>query len=213
MLALYVVLAAVAIGAGLAIAWYMGNHGGAPYAKQSVPILQPVEVDPLPVAPSNGRGRDPAIQPQERGWTNPAPPPEVQSESWDQRLDKILMLDGEPNEKSDKILQVLASAPAESQVEIVPHLLNMTQDDHYDGVAGLLTNAATPSAVSTLLMNDLLNRRNNLKLPMLLAVASTADHPLKDQAKDMLELFLQADYGANWDQWGSAVNDWLQQNP
>ena len=60
----------------------------------------------------------------------------------------------------------------------------------------------TPSAVSTLLMNDLLNRHNSLKLPMLLAVASNGDHPLKDQAKDMLELFLQADYGTNWDQWG-----------
>jgi len=28
-----------------------------------------------------------------------------------------------------------------------------------------------------------------------------------------LELFLQADYSTNWDQWQAAVDDWLQQNP
>jgi hypothetical protein len=28
----------------------------------------------------------------------------------------------------------------------------------------------------------------------------------------MLELFLQADYSTNWDQWGGAVDAWLQQN-
>jgi hypothetical protein len=88
----------------------------------------------------------------------------------------------------------------------------MAQDDHYDGVAGLLTNATTQPEVATVLMNDLLNRRNTLKLPMLLAIARNNEHPLKDQAKDMLELFLQADYGTNWDDWSSAVDNWLQQN-
>jgi hypothetical protein len=61
-------------------------------------------------------------------------------------------------------------------------------------------------------MNDLLNRRNTLKLPMLLAIASNTDHPLAGQAKDMLELFLQTDYGTNWNQWSDAVTTWLQQN-
>ncbi len=89
----------------------------------------------------------------------------------------------------------------------------MVQDDHYDGAAQLLTNAVTPSAVSTVLMNDLLNRANTLKLPMLLAVAQNTDHPLKDQAREMLELLLQQDNGSNWDQWSAAIDTWLQNNP
>jgi hypothetical protein len=110
------------------------------------------------------------------------------------------------------ITNLMRVAPEEAQVELAQHLINMTQDDHYDGVAQLLTNATTQAAVSTVLMNDLLNRRNNLKLPMLLAIARNEDHPLKDQARDMLELFLQADYSTNWDQWAGAVDAWLQQN-
>jgi hypothetical protein len=130
----------------------------------------------------------------------------------EQKLDDILLGWGDENAKSDKLLALLTNSPAEAQEELSHHLINMTQDDHYDGVAQLLTNAATQTAVSTVLMNDLLNRRNTLKLPMLLAIASNTDHPLAGQAKDMLELFLQTDYGTNWNQWSDAVTTWLQQN-
>jgi hypothetical protein len=61
-------------------------------------------------------------------------------------------------------------------------------------------------------MNDLLNRNNSLKLPMLLAVARQDDHPLKDQAREMLELLLQEDDGDNWDQWSASITTWLQNN-
>ena len=149
----------------------------------------------------------------ERGWTNPVPDPDAQH--WEQKLDEILLGSSgiaEVNDKSDAILKLMTVAPPNGQRELAQHLINMTQDDHYDGVAQLLTNAATQTDVSTVLMNDLLNRRNTLKLPMLLAIARNPDHPLDGQAKDMLSLFLQADYDTNWDQWSAAVDTWLQQN-
>ena len=89
----------------------------------------------------------------------------------------------------------------------------MVQDDHYDGTAAMLTNAATPADVSDVLMNDLLNRNNALKLPMLLAIARNDNHPLKDQALDLLGLLTQEDNGTNWDQWSSTIDTWLQNNP
>ncbi len=135
------------------------------------------------------------------------------STDWEQKLDDILLADVDSNTKADRILALIPTAPPDAQVELSQHLVNMVQDDHYDGAAQLLTNAVTPSAVSTVLMNDLLNRNNTLKLPMLLAVAQNSDHPLKDQAREMLELLLQQDNGSNWDQWSSAINTWLQNNP
>jgi hypothetical protein len=209
-LALVAVLAMAAIGAGLLIAWYMGNHGEAP------PVALP-DSDPLvalktgsPSIPTNPFANGSPPSSLSGGWTNTAEPPDPRS--WDQRLDGILLGAGEVNDKSDAILKLIKVAPPEAQVELSHHLVNMTQDDHYDGAAELLTNATTQTAVATVLMNDLLNRRNTLKLPMLLAIARNQDHPLKDQARDMLELFLQADYATNWDQWASAVDAWLQQN-
>lgn len=202
----------VAIGAGLVIALWMGNHEAvAPVVlPEQVHIPQPPERVPPAATFTNIRAGGLAQQLQERGWTNPVDP--ASSLPWDQRLDDILLRGGEPSDKADAIRKLMTVAPAEAQVELAQHLINMVQDDRYDPAAELLTNATTPAAVATVLMNDLLNRRNNLKLPMLLAIARNDQHPLKDQAKDMLELFLQADYSTNWDQWGSAVDAWLQQN-
>jgi hypothetical protein len=183
------------------------------------PLADPTSTVPPPAgaAPAAPRISRPVI---------PAPPPTIQdtaaapnmldSRTWEEKLEDVLLRGtdkgSDVNDKSDGILALMAAAPPEAQVELSQHLINMTQDDHYDGVAGLLTNAATQPAVSTVLMNDLLNRRNSLKLPMLLAIAENDDHPLKGQAKDMLELFIQTDYGTNWPQWSGAVDTWLQQN-
>jgi hypothetical protein len=208
------VLAMVAIGLGLLIG-RLSYRGGTPPVKLVDPIQLPRPTEPSTAIPTNVQVRNPVTQqpppPQEAGWTNPAP--EADSGPWEQRLDKILMEGGDVNDKSDMIRNLMTAAPDDAQVELAQHLINMTQDDHYDGAAELLTNATTQTSVATVLMNDLLNRRNSLKLPMLLAIARNDEHPLKDQARDMLELFLQADYSTNWDQWQSAVDDWLQQNP
>ena len=211
-LALMVVLAMVAIGAGLVIALWMGNHEAvAPVVlPDQVQIPQPPEIVPPAATFTNIHANGFAQQQRGRGWTNPVDP--ADSLPWDQRLDGILLRGGEASDKADAIRKLMTVAPAEAEVELSQHLINMVQDDRYDPAAELLTNATTPAPVATVLMNDLLNRRNNLKLPMLLAIARNDQHPLKDQAKDMLELFLQADYSTNWDQWGGAVDAWLQQN-
>jgi hypothetical protein len=140
----------------------------------------------------------------------PAPAPDAAD--WEQKLDEILLSGDEDNAKADRILALIPTAPPDAQSELAQHLVNMVQDDHYDGAAELLTNSATPSAVSSVLMNDLLNRNNNLKLPMLLDVARNDEHPLKDQAREMLELLIQEDNGTNWDQWSASIDTWLQNN-
>jgi hypothetical protein len=132
---------------------------------------------------------------------------------WEHKLDDILLGDDDENGKADKILALIPTAPPEAQQELAQHLVNMVQDDHYDGTAELLTNANTPADVSGVLMNDLLNRNNSLKLPMLLAIARTDNHPLKDQALDLLGLLTQEDDGTNWDQWSATIDTWLQDNP
>ena len=204
------VLALVAVGAGILIAWSMGSHVAPVIAADTANDAPPTPDISTP--PSNPVVTRPTMEPPGgfgTGFTNTV---DLDPRTWDQKLDGILLGPGEASDKADSLLALLKVSPADAQPELAQHLINMAQDDHYDGVAGLLTNATTQTAVSTILMNDLLNRRNTLKLPMLLAIARNDDHPLKDQAKDMLELFLQADYGTNWDQWSSAVDNWLQAN-
>ncbi len=202
---------------GVFFAW-MQSRGGVPApvaisARTNLPQIDiaPIAADETPAKPQNrvaarlGRPRAPVLA------TSTEPPEE--NKEWEKQLDDVLLSDTDANTKADKILALLPTAPASAQVELSQHLVNMVQDDHYDGAAQLLTNSATPAGVSTVLMNDLLNRTATLKLPMLLAVARDSDHPLNGQARDMLELLLQEDNGTNWDQWGASINTWLQDNP
>ena len=59
-------------------------------------------------------------------------------------------------------------------------------------------------------MSDLANRTNTIKLSMYLQVARTADHPNAEEAKTLLELYLEHDYGTNWVEWEKAVEAWLK---
>jgi hypothetical protein len=199
-------------GVGVFIGWMKSRDDIQPIALP--PAANQPAVDIAPVAMASAEP-SPAAKTHRAAREKPvlsAQAPE-ESKDWEKQLDDVLLSDADSNIKADRILALIPTAPSNAQVELSQHLVNMTQDDHYDGAAQLLTNPVTPAAVSTVLMNDLLNRNNTLKLPMLLSVARDDDHPLKDQAREMLELLIQQDDGNNWDQWGTDINTWLQNNP
>ncbi len=198
---------ALCVALGGLIGWLVGRQGDASPIKLSANPLPVVALQPAPMV-TNVPTAPAALAVKSEMSQAPA---STQPQGWEEKLEQVLLADENENAKADHLLQLMQTAPAEAQVELAQHLCNMVQDSHYDGAASILTNAATPVDVSTVLLNDLLNRGNNLKLPMLLAVARSDDHPLRGQARDMLELFVQNDYGTNWDQWSTAVDSWLQQ--
>jgi len=54
-----------------------------------------------------------------------------------------------------------------------------------------------PETVLDVLMADALNRPNGVKLPLLLEVAQNPDNAKAGEAKDLLELYLDGDYGSD----------------
>ncbi len=201
---------AMAAGLGTLIGWLVSRQGDV------TPVaVPPVTNQPLAVAPMAAQAPGPEPFPfmPKPARAKAASRVDQGAADWEQKLDDILLGDDDENGKADKILALIPRAPADAQQELAQHLVNMVQDDHYDGAAEMLTNADTPADVSSVLMNDLLNRNNALKLPMLLAIARNDSHPLKDQALDLLGLLTQEDNGTNWDQWSSTIDTWLQDNP
>jgi hypothetical protein len=86
-------------------------------------------------------------------------------------------------------------------------------DENYAALAGYLADAKLPEDVLDVLMADVLNRPNSLKLPALLEVARDPQHPKAGEAKDLLELFLEEDYGTDWNLWQTKTDEWLKANP
>lgn len=147
-------------------------------------------------------------QPTGDGTPTEVPAPKT----WEDHLDDILLSDDDNNIKADQVLSLLQTTAPENQEELAQHLVNLAQDDHYEGTSNLLMNINTQTNVSEVLMNDLLNRNNTLKLNTLLQIVKTPDHPMRDNAREMLELFVQEDHGTNYAEWDKAVADWLKEN-
>lgn len=199
-----VTILVIVVGLGILIGWWASRDASAPTIQPS----QPVVVKPVkPVAKTNSEAQILAKAAEaEKPDSEPTP-------TWSDKLDTILLSDEDENKKADKILALMKEVPEEAQIELSQHLINMVQDENYAGTAQLLTNSLTASGVSSVLMNDLLNRNNSLKLPLLLEVARNDDHPLKGEAKEMLELFIQEEHGTNWNEWQTSVETWLKENP
>lgn len=138
--------------------------------------------------------------------TNAAP-------TWEDLIDDILQANTDDATQMKQLLALYPQVPEEGQVEVAQHLANLASDQDYGPVRQILTNAETPEDVTDVLLADVLNRPNAIKLPTLLDIARNPQHPNAEEAKDLLSLYLDEDYGDAWNRWQQAMETWLKENP
>jgi len=147
--------------------------------------------------------------------TNAAPESTVTNliTDWEDRLDTILGGEEEDKVKSQKLLEIFPRLPPEGKEEIMRHLSNLVEDGDYAPLGKYLVDATQPESVLDVLIQDVLNRPNATKLPLLLEVAQQSNHAKAAEAKDLLELFLEEDNGSDWAKWKAKMDSWLKENP
>lgn len=133
--------------------------------------------------------------------------------SGDEAIDEVLRGDGEPNDKAKRLLELFPQLPAEAQIEAATHIANLIADADYAPLGRHLVNTNTLPEVQDVILADLLGRPNALKLPWLLEVARTPAHEKAPEAKELLLLYLEKDYGDDWEAWQSNLAQWLKDNP
>lgn len=133
--------------------------------------------------------------------------------NWEDKVDQILTSDGDDPAKAKQMLEMFPQLPEDGQVEVAQHISNLTPDQDYPQLGKLLTNDTLPESVLDVLLADTLNRPNSLKLPSLLEVARDPQNPKANDAKDLLQLFLDDDYGNDWNTWQTKMDAWLKDNP
>jgi len=190
-----------------------GTRGTGPKLSVRPVETRTTEVSSVPVVPRN----DPAITlspTTNRPVTvrsNPAPANLITN--WEDRLDAILGAEGDDSEKAKHMLAIFSQLPEDGQVEVAQHLSNLLPDDQYAPMGRLLADASLPEAVLDVLIADLLNRPNATKLPLLLEIAKNPQHAKAEEAKDILELYLEDDYGKDWTKWQAKLDEYLKANP
>ena len=151
----------------------------------------------------------------------PAPVPETTAfiptntviTNWEDRVDDILAADSEDTNKVQQLFAMFPQLPPEGKEEVAEHLSNLVEDQDYAPLRNLLTDASQPEEVLDVLLSDLLNRPDSAKLPLFLELAKNPNHPKAEEAKEMLELYIDEDYGNDWSKWQAAIQEYLKENP
>jgi hypothetical protein len=168
---------------------------------ETVEVARPLETapapEPLPAEP-------PVVN------VSTSSPPVV---SWGQQREEILKSDSPVEEKAAQFLAMLPRLEGAEQEEAARHMINLLGDEQFPIASGYLTNAQAPAQVQELLMAELLNRPEKLKLPLYLAIMRTEGHPKAEEAREMLKLYITEDLRTNWPAWEEAVQARLQKTP
>ena len=133
--------------------------------------------------------------------------------NWEEKVDEILGAETDDTNKVRQLFAIFPRVPDEAKAEVAQHLSNLTSDQGYAPLGELLKDPKLPDASLDVLMADALNRPNSVKLPQLLEVAKTPDHPKADEAKVILALCLDEDFGTDWSKWQDKMTAWLKDNP
>jgi hypothetical protein len=211
-------IATLAVAAGVVVAAvWLGVLG-----KSSAPSPQLLPPAPTGEIKTTKPNRGAFFQPRSRsrsGNPNDAPVPisitgTNQITNWEETLDALLRdAGGEPSAKAKQLLELLPRFPEAGQTEAAQHIANLLADEDYPAFGAWFTNTNTAVKVQEVILADLLNRPNAIKLPLLLEAARTPQHAKAGEAKDLLELYLEKDYGADWGLWQQQMEVWLKENP
>jgi len=220
LLASVVAIAALVVAVGALVGWWGGHTPNSDLAKAAPPTVteeatastyatnftsRPHTTEARPAA------APPAVDASAPAAVTTAAPGTAMS--WDDKLDEILGADADDKVKVQQLLALFPSMPPDMQGVTARHLTNLVGDDDYAPLGKMLADPKTEPQVLDVLIGDVLNRPNPVKLPLLLQVASAPDHPKAGEAKDLLELYLGDDYGSDWQKWQDKMTEWLKDNP
>lgn len=134
--------------------------------------------------------------------------------NWESAIDDVLRDEStEPNAKAKQLLELYPRFPAEGLAEAAQHIANLIADEDYALLAGYFTSTNSPVEVQEVILADMLGRPNAIKLPLLLEAARTPEHAKASEAKDVLEVYLERDYGTDWEAWQKNLDEWLKSHP
>lgn len=130
---------------------------------------------------------------------------------WEPAIEAVLNETAtEPNDKAKQLLALLPHIPAAGQAEAAQHIANLLADEDYGLLSGYFTSTNSPVEVQEVILADLLGRPNAIKLPVLLEAARTPEHTKAADARGVLELYLEHDYGTDWEKWQTKLEEWLK---
>ena len=138
-----------------------------------------------------------------------APAPVV---AWEDRLDQLLTAETDNATTVRGLVSSMRQLPPEAQEQYAAHAVNLCGDGQFGLLGEIYLNMQTPQAVTETIFNDLLNRPDEIKLPLLAKTLRNAAHPMAGRAEEILRTYIALEPGTippnGWEQ---AVDAYLKQ--
>lgn len=133
--------------------------------------------------------------------------------NWLVQMGAVMTADGSTTNKAIGLLGLFPNLPEEGQVAAAQHSSRLLPDNYYGALGVQMTNSAVAPAARRAIFADLLTRPNNVKLPWLVAVASTSLDGQSDEAALLLKSILNEDHGSDWQLWRERIAVWMSLHP
>ena len=115
---------------------------------------------------------------------------EINYEEWEKIFDELVKFQNEGNRPTTKQVADFKAAfdelSDEVKLENIPHAQNLFTDASIDYLTVILFDTKEPKDVLSSIYYDLLNRPEELKMPIIRKLASDKSHPLSEEALDLL---------------------------
>ena len=115
---------------------------------------------------------------------------EIVYEEWEKVFDGLVKLQNEGKRPTTKQVADFKVAfdklSDETKVENIPHAQNLFTDDSIEYLTVILFDTKEPTDVLSSIYHDLLNRPEELKMPIIRKLAADKNHPLSEEAFDLL---------------------------
>lgn len=115
---------------------------------------------------------------------------EINYEEWEKIFDELVKFQNEGNGPTTKQVADFKAAfdklSDEVKLENIPHAQNLFTDASIDYLTVILFDTKEPKDVLSSIYYDLLNRPEELKMPIIRKLAADKNHPLSEEALDLL---------------------------
>jgi hypothetical protein len=203
---LAVIVVAICVGA----MWFLNSTPTAPVVATPPTISPPATPEPVRPTPRETPQIAARTESKPPRPATPEPPAAKPMADWEIKIDQVLQSNADESQTAQLLINLLPTLPPEGQEEAAQHISNLILDKDYNKVAPLVKNPGLPEDVLDVFVTDLMNREDDVKLPVLLEIAKIPNHPHHEEAATDLQIFLDEDYGKDWAKWDQAMKSYLQ---
>ena len=115
-------------------------------------------------------------------------------------------------EKVERLLQLFPGLPEDGKKIALDYATQLITDDDYPRQRPRLIRIAHSDELREVVMLDMLTRDDSIKMLSLVELMKTSSTVTRGEAREILEAFLEKDYGDDPKQWDAPVRQWIAEN-